>query len=159
VSFCRTKNDVFWIITKNGNNESELFYFDVATEKVTSFRTEEGQNPFVGVVMNFIKESKKGHLWIGTMEGLYLVDIIKNRIDLYNQKRGLSSNNIEALLEINEHELLIGTNKGFDIFDLRDNTKRSFSKKDGLSINHTFGVIEGNAPDTYWISTILGLNF
>lgn len=158
-SFCRMQNGAFWIVAKNGNKASELFYFDPDTEKIIPFRTREGRNPFVGITANFIEKSKKGHLWIGTMTGLYMVDIVNNRIDLYDQERGLSSNNIEALLEINEHKLLIGTNKGFDIFDLRDNTKRNFSKKNGLSNNQTYGIIAGKNPDTYWISTILGLNF
>ncbi|MFK7980695.1 MAG: triple tyrosine motif-containing protein [Saprospiraceae bacterium] len=158
-SFCKTDNGLFWIITNSRNKEAELFYFDPNTEIITPFRTNEGRNPFIDVTANFIEKSKLGYLWIGTTEGLYMVDIIQNRIDLYDQEKGLSSNNIEALLEINEHEIFIGTNKGFDIFDLRDNSKRSFSKKDGLSTNHIFGVIAGKTPDTYWISTILGLNF
>ena len=116
-------------------------------------------NPFAGTFTNFIEPSSNGALWLGTMAGLYMVNVIENTVDLYNQARGLSSDNIDALLEINDHQLLIGTNKGFDIFNHRDNTKQSFSKKDGLSSNQTYGIIAGETPDTYWISTILGLNF
>ncbi len=158
-SFCKTKDGLFGIVATDGSSDSELFFFDPETEKITSFSTVEGRNPFAKTFTNFIQPSDNGHLWIGTMTGLYKVNVMDNTVDLYDQARGLSSNNIEALLEINKEELLIGTNKGFDIYNLKDSTKQNFTKKDGLSSNQTYGVIAGEAPDTYWISTILGLNF
>lgn len=158
-SFCKMQDGFFWIVAANGNEESELFYFNPRNGQITPFRTKEGHNPLEGTFANFIQKSNANYLWIGTMDGLYKMDIINGNIEIYNQDRGLSSNSIEALLEINEEKIIIGTNKGFDIFNPLDSTIENYSKKDGLSANQTYGIISGKEPNTFWISTILGLNF
>ena len=158
-SFCKTKDGLFWLICSDKVNDSELFQFDPTTEKITSFRTEEGINPLGKIIPNFIQTSKNGRLLIGTFTGLFIVDIIKKTLDLYGRSEGLTSNAIEAFLEIDEERALIGTNKGLDIYNFKTKEHQNINKKDGLSANHIYGIIEGDKTNTYWVSTILGLNF
>ena len=157
-SFCR-KGEDFWIVTGGRGTKSELFQFNLLTENVTPFRTREGINPLEEFTPNFIQTSKNGHLWLGTLSGLLAVDVVTKTIDLYDQTKGLSSNTMEAFLEIDAESALIGTNKGLDIYNFKTNTKRNISKKDGLSNNHIYSIIEGDKANTFWVGTILGLNF
>ncbi len=157
-SFCRKGAD-FWIVAGGRGTRSELFQFNLPSEKIIPFRTNEGINPLAEFTPNFIQTSKNGHLWLGTLTGLLAIDVVNKTIDSYDQTKGLSSNTMEAFLEIDAENALIGSNKGLDIYNFKSNTKRNINKNDGLSTNHIYSIIQGNEANTYWVGTILGLNF
>ena len=158
-SFCKTTDGTFWLICSDKTKDSELFQFDPITEKIRAFKTEEGINPLGKITPNFIQTSRNGHLWIGTLSGLFAIDVIRKTIDLYDATNGLTSNSIEAFLEIDKETALIGTNKGIDVYNFKTKEKQNISKKNGLSANHIYGILEADKTNTYWISTIQGLNF
>lgn len=158
-SFCQMDNGVFWMICSTNSKDIQLFSYNPSTNSVKAFTTPEGKNPIGATRPTFLQKSKFGHLWLGTLSGLYAIDVLKNTVDLYNQRSGLSSNQIQVLLELEDEKVLIGTNKGLDYYDFGNSTKELYSKHSGLSASHIYGLIEGEAAGTFWVSTILGLNF
>jgi len=158
-SFCRLEDGVFWLICSTNANDAELFSYNSNSNTLKAYTTPEGKNPIGLGNPIFLQKSKFGHLWLGTLAGLYAIDVLKHTVDFYNQESGLSSNQIQALLELEEKKVLIGTNKGLDYFDFSNNTKEIFNVRKGLSANQIYGLMEGEEKGTFWVSTILGLNF
>jgi len=111
-SFCQLENGVFWLICANNTSDSQLYSFDPATNQIQFFTTSEEQNPLGDGMPTFLQKSKFGHLWLGTMAGLYAIDLIEKTVDFYNQDSILSGNQVQVLLELEDKKVLIGTNNG-----------------------------------------------
>ncbi len=159
-SFCRLDDGKFWLICSSSKgNDVQLFSYNSQTNSIKAYTTSEGQNPIEQSTPTFLQKSKFGHLWLGTMTGLYAIDVVNHTVDYFNQETGLSGNQIQTLLELEDEKVLIGTNKGLDYFDFATNTKVVFNKRNGLSASNIYGLIEGNDQGSFWVSTILGLNY
>jgi len=158
-SFCQLENGVFWLICANNTSDSQLYSFDPATNQIQFFTTSEEQNPLGDGMPTFLQKSKFGHLWLGTMAGLYAIDLIEKTVDFYNQDSILSGNQVQVLLELEDKKVLIGTNNGVNYIDFNTFTKEVFNKRRGLSASSIYGIEKGREKNTFWISTISGLNF
>lgn len=89
-------------------------------------------------IRSIIKDSF-GNIWIGTYEGLNLIQ--KNKITgeivfkVFTKKDGLPNNMINSILEDNEKCLWIGTNNGLSRFSITSNSFLNYFESDGIQSN------------------------
>ncbi|MCF0069129.1 ATP-binding protein [Dyadobacter sp. CY261] len=83
-----------------------------------------------------IMEAESGNLWIGTVGGgLCYFDKKKQAFQSYNEKDGLASSVVFAILQDRNENLWLGTNKGISKFNPKTKTFRNFGIADGLPGN------------------------
>lgn len=128
-SIVEDKNGYLWIGTFGGG----LNKFDIKNNKFTRYSHLEDKPNWLSsnsiYALHIDKESK---LWIGTADGLNMLDISNNRFEQFNMKNGLPSNSIYAIMEDPDDNLWLSTNKG--ISRLNKNTKaiKNYDKEDGI---------------------------
>ncbi|MEM6320269.1 MAG: triple tyrosine motif-containing protein [Bacteroidota bacterium] len=158
-SMCRTADGQFWLVGSLRDSDTEVYSFDEKTGIAKLYTNEEGLNPVANAYPTFIKSGKNQQVYVGTSKGLFIINAAKKTVDFISKADELSDNFIEALLELPNNELLIGTARGLNFFNTKTKENRILTKEDGLSANHIYELIQGSRPNTFWISTILGLNF
>ena len=85
-----------------------------------------------------IKEDKNGVIWISSFGGLTGIDLVKEKYYLFNEKNGLSSNNVGPIAVDELNRLWIGTANGLMLLDSNRKNLISFTEEDGLpSLNFT----------------------
>ncbi len=82
-----------------------------------------------------IREDREGRLWIGTKNGLNLLDRSRGTFTIFTASEGLPDNTIESILEDRHGYLWLGTHNGLSRFDPRTKTFRNYSVSDGLAGN------------------------
>ncbi|MEL6842565.1 MAG: histidine kinase, partial [Bacteroidota bacterium] len=101
----------------------------VATDKGVCFGNEESGFQYLTILgealCREIVFDDRGHIWIGTQQGLFHWDWESEYLAHYTQTNGLVSSNINSLLIDKRHRLWIGTNKGISLIDL-EKTNRKF---------------------------------
>jgi ligand-binding sensor domain-containing protein/signal transduction histidine kinase len=85
------------------------------------------------VVFSIFADSCK--LWIGTAEGLDLLDLSTYRFKKYSRKDGLASNLVYGILKDDNGNLWLSTNKGIAKFNIAQETFYNFDEKYGLQSN------------------------
>lgn len=76
-------------------------------------------------------ESNGGKAWIGTRNGLFLLDIESRSGKTFTQADGLASNHINAVVQDGD-DLWIGTTGGLSKYSIADSSWQTFSSRDGL---------------------------
>ena len=123
------------------------------------------------VVNSFLLPTKQNMLWIGYSNGLYLYDLISNKIvESYKYKNDkehidnqvsdihhlLEGKSVITLHENETGELLIGLEQGgLNILNLESKTIQSVSTTHGLTNATVAGIIPDDSG--YWLSTYHGL--
>lgn len=101
-------------------------------------------------------------LWIGTyLNGLIKYDkktgkTVYYKYDLTN-KKSISSNTLNSIVEESKNNLWIGTSNGLNYFDIKSETFKVYSEVDGLSNNNIYCIIK-DLEGYLWISTNNGLS-
>ncbi len=105
-------------------------------------------------------EDKNGLLWIGTYNGISVLDRERKVLVNYGvngvNANGLSNNWIYCFLEDTRGKLWIGTADGLNIFDSSNHSFTSFGIKEGLPGEIICGILE-DSEGFLWISTNKGL--
>ena len=104
-------------------------------------------------LINVTTQGKNGELWIGTKEGLCLLE--NGTITQFNTEDGLISNNCTHLLVDHHNNLWIGTPKGLSYFDGKGFT--NYNHKTGLSSSNISYLYIDNQK-RLWIGTSKGLS-
>jgi streptogramin lyase len=108
-----------------------------------------------------ILEDRSGTLWIGTYDGLCVLDRDRRTVRPFRHddkdKTTLSSNVINTLFEDSRGNLWVGTTGGLNRMDRRRGTFRAFGVKDGLPSDAVYGILE-DAQGFLWISTSNGVS-
>ena len=111
-----------------------------------------------------IAQDTKGHIWLGTTQGLAKYD--GNKVTTYRtnpvQSNSISDNTIKSVLVSERGELWIGTYRGgVNLFDRRLNRFTSLqhneNSSESLSSNEIISLADGNNEEI-WIGTAQGLN-
>lgn len=76
----------------------------------------------------------KKSVWVGTNNGLYLVDCKTLQYKRYSTAEGLPNNNIESLT-LDGDNLWVATDDGLSCFDTKDYSCHNFYSEDGLQDN------------------------
>jgi serine phosphatase RsbU (regulator of sigma subunit)/ligand-binding sensor domain-containing protein len=132
IEFSKRFYNVLWL----GSTISGFFKYDLATGDFKQynfdFRNVNSLNNFI----NYIFEDSEGIVWIATANSLLRFDPATEKIDRYDQKDGLPSNQINSIIEDLEGNLWINTSAGLS--KLNKNAPRekwnfvNFDVRDGL---------------------------
>ncbi|WP_445143409.1 sensor histidine kinase [Dyella sp. Tek66A03] len=95
-----------------------------------------------------------GALWIGTIDhGIYRID--SGRVDHFDRKDGLTSDNIYSFFEDREGNMWVTTSAGLDRF--RDFRVWSYTTQEGLAVDEVDSVLAGR-DGRIWAGTASGLD-
>ena len=113
-----------------------LTRFDPRTGQVTAYHhNPDDPQSLSSDKVNAIREDRQGRLWIGTENGLNLLDRNRGTATLFTTKEGLPNNVIRSILEDRHGYLWLGTHNGLSRFDPQTRTFRNYSESDGLASN------------------------
>lgn len=76
-----------------------------------------------------------GHLWTGTNDGLYCLDLKGKVLKHYTTNEGLADNGVSTIEQDKNGKLWIGTNHGLSCLDQRTGLFQNFYADDGLQSN------------------------
>ncbi len=97
-----------------------------------------------------------GKLWIGTNVGLIQLDPENKTIRLFDEKAGLSNNEVYGLAsDLNGH-IWAGTKNGLNRVNPNDGSIENYTSKDGLQSNFIYGVLV-DPENALWLSTNNGI--
>ena len=88
-----------------------------------------------------VMEDSQGLIWIGTADGLNLLDRSTGKFKVFRQKDGLPTNHIITILEDNNHRIWLGTTNGLSVLEIQKINGEdqyhfiNFDDKDGLQSN------------------------
>ncbi len=164
---CRWKDNRFDTFnTQNGlsYNFSRCVYVDpgdtvwAGTSKGGVHRFDEASGSFtmVGNVkfrINTMLKDSKGNLWLGTF-GRGMCRLVDGKIEVFDEKQGLSNNIISCLYEDRDGVIWIGTVKGINRF--HDGIFSHLYKKNGLPDDVVYCIMEDHNRD-FWISSNKGI--
>lgn len=167
ISMVQQSDSILWIGTKNNG----LNKINLKTKKVT--RVSLGNNKSGNSLeITALSIGKIGNLWVGSNEGLYMITIAGDILQLKKslaEGKGLSDNKILCFEEDGYGKLWIGTrNGGLNIITISDflNQTPNFSvrwylpKDDGSSVfNRTVSALKMDWNGNMWIGTSTGLNY
>lgn len=152
-------NQGVWIGTFYGGAN----YYHKDNIKFNTIDKNNKDTPLNDNVVNIIKGSNENTIWIGTNDsGLSSIDLKQNKIRHYNtqDKRNGNSNNIKAILPLDNGQLLIGTHwGGLLLFDPTKNIYKSYKKTpsaNSLTDDRVDALLK-DSKGTIWIGTYNGL--
>jgi len=120
--------------------------------------TDKGKtSPFAalpGYQAKLLLRDRDGGLWVGSHDS-GLLHVHHGRTDAFRTPDGLSSENIQQILEDREGDIWVSTDAGLDRF--RDVIAPTYSIRQGLSSDLVASVL-GSQDGSVWISTSRGLN-
>ncbi|MCB0559571.1 MAG: hypothetical protein H6573_28790 [Lewinellaceae bacterium] len=155
------RDGIIWLCTQPTTSKGMLLQFDPQVEKFLPYEDKEGNNPLRDATPHFIMEASDGNLWIGSENGLYLIDREKRLARTFRAtkgKNGLASDIVYVLHEDERGRIWIGTTNGLNILEPQTGIFHHYSRKNGLASNTVCGIVpDGNG--NYWISTYNGLSF
>jgi len=121
VAIMKDKQGVFWL----GSNATGLYKWDPKLDLITNYRYKKNDDrSLTDNVVLAINErrSDPNQLWIGTQNGLNLLDTRNNKVSNYltkeNQKSNYNFSNIYGVFEDLDQRLWISTAKGVVLFDI-----------------------------------------
>ena len=117
---------LLWVGTYNG-----AMAYDSSTDNLTRYELLDDKS----IRVNSIYESNDRNIWIGTGEGLVLMERGTKEKRLFTEEDGLANNSVSGILEDNEGYLWISTLNGLSRLDLKTETFKNFYQYDGLQEN------------------------
>lgn len=108
-------DSIMWVGTEHG-----LMKINIKNKKVEAFYNDENDiNSLTNSSITYLAEGKYGELWIGTKDGLNVIDkdlkIVHNQIEIYNDKLYIYH------IEIDDGgNVWISTKEGIIVYDLRE---------------------------------------
>jgi signal transduction histidine kinase/ligand-binding sensor domain-containing protein/DNA-binding response OmpR family regulator len=134
------KFDNLWI----GTSGAGLIKFDTETKKLIRFWNFSKSGIASDSTLNSsdvfsLIFSDENHLWIGTGNGVHLLDIRTNKFKLYTTDDGLPSNTVYSILPDDSGNIWMSTLKGISRFNPVRNVFINFDSRDGIRINSECG--------------------
>jgi signal transduction histidine kinase/ligand-binding sensor domain-containing protein/DNA-binding response OmpR family regulator len=136
-----------------------LYVYNFKNKKLDLFKFKTTTNFSVKFISSFLKENESS-VWVGTGNGLYLLDWKKMKIvrkigKSKNNKDGLSNNTVTALLKIDEDKILVGTANNLNLLNFKPAFFKNISKdKRGnhvLNDNVIFSILKDK--EDLWVGT------
>lgn len=141
----KDKEENIWI----GTDESGMIQMNESKVWILGF--EEG---LINDNTRAIYENKNGDIFIGTDNGLHILE--KGKVKILTKKDGLSSEKINSILVDSFNKVWIGT-YGAGLNLIYKNSIKIFNDKDGLCHNVVSSIVEGRDGEI-WVGTADGLN-
>lgn len=109
--------------------------FEFSAKENTFVRPFEGRGDFPNGIVFCIHESKDNKLWLGTDNGLCLMDENTQTYKYYTIQDGMPNNVVYAILEDGSGNLWFSTNQGISKFNPSTGIFVNFDESDGLPCN------------------------
>ncbi len=122
------RGDELWVGARQG-----LYVLNARTGAVRRLRTGQVSGPVRAL---WVEPGATGRVWLGTTAGLVRFDPAApppEQLHTFDQRAGLSNNNVAALLPDHTGGLWVSTDNGLTRFDLKTSTCQRFLPADGLS--------------------------
>jgi signal transduction histidine kinase/CheY-like chemotaxis protein/streptogramin lyase len=149
-----------WIATNSGG----LIAFDTENKRFNVYNAQIN-NPF-GIQAEAVvclQNDKLGNLWVGTLYGLYLLqvhrkDILSLSHHPYNSN-SLISNNSTAAFNLDDRKIVLGTLAGMSIYDRIDKTFKNINLPlyNGNKYNNNINDFALGENGSFWVGTWSGL--
>lgn len=108
--------------------------------------------------ITFLRESKKGGLWIATENGLFYLRLKDKSITSYSLANGLPSNLIYTLTEDDQGRVWVTTSKGLALIEKDLKTIRTFTRSTGLpGEQFNYSSVFKAADGSMYMGTVKGL--
>lgn len=151
-------NDSIWIST---HNAVVLFNSINKTVKIYKHSKDKLKSlPENGI--NVIKRDKLRRLWVGTMDGLSMMDEKNGTFRNFHQNdgSGLSFNTISDIFNDSKGRMWVGTEFGLNLFDSNTNTFMSFIHSDTNAnslVNNDVHSVNEDKLGRIWVCTRFGI--
>jgi streptogramin lyase len=123
---------ILWASSAN----SGLIRFDPSKKELKVYHhSSEDPHSLSSDKVNAIREDQHGRLWVGTQNGLNLLDRNSGTATIFTKDEGLPDNAIESILEDRRGYLWLGTHNGLSRFDPQTRTFRNYFESDGIAGN------------------------
>ena len=119
-----------------GSQGRGLYRFNPRTEQFNRYH-HDAENPLSlsHNKVNAIRADRQGRLWIGTENGLNLMDQSRGTFTVFTARDGLPDDAIRAILEDKQGYLWLATHNGLSRFDPEKRTFHNYFESDGLASN------------------------
>ena len=159
-ALCTDKIGNLWIATNGG-----LQVYNPRMNSFSSYTRENGKlNTNNVTCLNYNKESKKNNLYIGTSEGLVVLNLsnTEKRVLTGNvaHTKQFTNNYITQIYKDSRGLIWVGTREGLNVLnsnnDLNNDNLDYITEKQGLSNNNICGIAE-DVKHNMWITTSSGV--
>lgn len=117
-----------------GKYQSGLQRFDPATGKFTVYQHDpKHSSSLSNNRVNAIQADEYGKIWIGTQDGLNLLDPKTGAFTGYYERDGLPNNVIQGILQDARNNLWVSTGGGLSKFNLRSGVFKNYFAADGIA--------------------------
>lgn len=139
-----------WIATMGGG----LYHMNIRTKQITRYSASEG---YVNAWINCLLKSKDNRLYIGTYDGLSIIDLkTKKRVSTHSSHL-FERKTIYSLYEDEKGMIWLGTSSGLSSFNPKTNITVTYTTNDGLP-NNVICAIQGDNNGKMWVSTNYGIS-
>jgi diguanylate cyclase (GGDEF)-like protein len=155
----RVSDHELWI----GTYTNGLFYYNMKTDSTKQYSfTDEAYHTLSDNLVYTIHHDSKGRLWVGTNNGLNLLEKGSDTFKMYEkgsrEENQLANNSIADIFEDSTGRVWIGMlDGGVAYYDEINKNFISFTEEDGLSSNAVISMLEGN-DNLIWIATYDGMS-
>lgn len=114
-----------WALTENGVNR-----YDDTKQNFKQFFPAKTNNHIASAWVDNLS-----NIWLGTAEGIYIIDLAGNPVSKLDITDGLSNNTIVGILGDDNQNVWISTNNGLNKYNLITKEVTDYYRKDGLQSN------------------------
>ncbi|MDR7210274.1 two-component regulator propeller domain-containing protein [Flavobacterium piscis] len=123
---------------------SGLLEIDIISNKKTLYKgNKKASQHFPLTQIANVYKDKRGIIWLGSNNGLTILDKKKDTLYFFNKEKGLSDNSIKDITEDNFNNIWVTTSNGLSILTVTSEpngsytfSSKNFSIKDGLMDNY-----------------------
>lgn len=124
------KDRKVWVATrKNG-----LFFFDEITGEQKHYHTKSSKYKIGNDMLYDIHLSDSNDLWMGSVDGLDILDISRNKVFHFDTESGLPDNRVVSIMET-PTDFWMGTFNGLSRFNKKNHVISNYYVSDGLPSN------------------------
>src|SRR6056297_1705478 len=146
-----------------GTYTEGVYLYDFETKEKVNYRHVKGDDKSISdnLIYDIIVD-RKDRVWIGTNNGLNIINSQNGEINTYHRVSGdfskIASNTIRCLFEDSKGRIWIGmVGGGLALYDEEEDSFISYTESDGLSSNTIMSIVEAK-DGKIWMSTQDGIS-
>lgn len=147
---CPDSKGKVWIATDGGG--ISFYYPD--ENKIRSLDNVKNYRELNEDYVNVIYEDQQGIIWIGySWKGINKVVPSKFFFSHLNQSKGLLSNSVWSVAQLDKNRFFIGTDNGISLYNKKDQAFKAIKTEDGLS-SENIRAMKNDNHGNIWIGTL-----
>ena len=116
-------NAGFDLMKKNVNGDISFIHYKHNPKNINSL----SNNTILAIF-----EDSNGGIWLGTRNGLNMLNVKTGKFTIYRSSDGLPSNTVVGIIEDDKGNLWLSTLNGISMFDTKAKVFKNYNKSDGL---------------------------